>query len=73
MIRHHLPCPACKPGVPCRQFRMAEADERHEQSVAEGLDRIRWENFQTPRPERVGVVSGEFVWCIGNQRWERMA
>ena len=71
MILHHLPCVACAPGVPCRQFRMAEADERQDLSVADGLDRMRWENFQTPRV-RPGVVSGEEVWCIGNQRWEGM-
>ena len=71
MIVHHLPCPACKPGLPCRQFRMAEADERQDLSVADGLDRLAWVNWQTPRV-RAGVVSGEEVWCIGNQRWERI-
>ncbi len=71
MILHHLPCTACKPGDPCRQFRMAEADERQDQSIADGLDRLAWVNWQTPRV-RPGVVSGEEVWCIGNQRWERM-
>ena len=71
MIRHSLGCPACKPGKPCRQFVMAEADERQDLSVADGLDRMRWANFQTPRV-RPGVVEGEEVWCIGNQRWERM-
>jgi len=71
VILHHLPCPACTPGKPCRQYKMAEADERQDQSIADGLDRMRWENFQTPRV-RPGVVEGEEVWCIGNQRWERM-
>ena len=71
MILHHLPCAACRPGEPCRQYKMAEADERQDQSIADGLDRMRWENFQTPRV-RLGVVEGEEVWCIGNQRWERI-
>lgn len=72
MILHHLPCTACKPGKPCRQFVMAEADERQDLSVADGLDRLAWANWQTPRPNRAGVVEGEEVWCIGNQRWERI-
>ena len=71
MILHHLPCSACAPGAPCRQFVMAEADERQDLSIADGLDRMRWENYRTPRV-RPGVVEGEEVWCIGNQRWERM-
>ena len=71
MILHHLPCVACKPWEPCRQFVMAEADERQDLSIADGRDRMRWENFQTPRV-RPGVVEGEEVWCIGNQRWERI-
>ena len=72
MILHHLPCVACKQGEPCRQYRMAEADERQDMSVADGLDRLAWTNWTTPRPNRAGVVEGEEVWCIGNQRWERM-
>lgn len=70
MTRHSLPCTACRPDRPCRQFRMAEADERQDQSVAAGLDRLRWENLTARRPDRDQTILSRQVWDIASQRWE---